>query len=179
MKRKPMEFNNTGKQVSSYYGSNVFGYDAMKEYLSEEAFKMVQDAMEKGSSLDRKIADQVAACMKSWAIDKGATHYTHWFQPLTGTTAEKHDGFFEPTDNGRAIERFSGSQLAQQEPDASSFPNGGIRNTFEARGYTGWDPTSPAFIFDRTLCIPTIFVSYTGEALDFKTPLVKSLRLST
>ena len=175
MKRKPMEFNNTGKQVSSYYGSNVFGYDAMKEYLSEEAFKMVQDAMEKGSSLDRKIADQVAACMKSWAIDKGATHYTHWFQPLTGTTAEKHDGFFEPTDNGRAIERFSGSQLAQQEPDASSFPTGGIRNTFEARGYTGWDPTSPAFIFDRTLCIPTIFVSYTGEALDFKTPLVKSL----
>jgi glutamine synthetase len=175
MKRKPMEFNNTGKQVSSYYGSNVFGYDAMKEYLSEEAFKMVQDAMDKGSSLDRKIADQVAACMKSWAIDKGATHYTHWFQPLTGTTAEKHDGFFEPTDNGRAIERFSGSQLAQQEPDASSFPNGGIRNTFEARGYTGWDPTSPAFIFDKTLCIPTIFVSYTGEALDFKTPLVKSL----
>lgn len=175
MKRKPMEFNNTGKQVSSYYGSNVFGYDAMREYLSEEAFKMVQDAMDKGSSLDRKIADQVAACMKSWAIDKGATHYTHWFQPLTGTTAEKHDGFFEPTDNGRAIERFSGSQLAQQEPDASSFPNGGIRNTFEARGYTGWDPTSPAFIFDRTLCIPTIFVSYTGEALDFKTPLVKSL----
>ena len=175
MKRKPMEFNNTGKQVSSYYGSNVFGYDAMREYLSEEAFKMVQDAMEKGSPLDRKIADQVAACMKSWAIDKGATHYTHWFQPLTGTTAEKHDGFFEPTDNGRAIERFSGSQLAQQEPDASSFPNGGIRNTFEARGYTGWDPTSPAFIFDRTLCIPTIFVSYTGEALDFKTPLVKSL----
>jgi len=175
MKRKPMEFNNTGKQVSSYYGSNVFGYDAMKEYLSEEAFKMVQDAMDKGSSLDRKIADQVAACMKSWAIDKGATHYTHWFQPLTGTTAEKHDGFFEPTDNGRAIERFSGSQLAQQEPDASSFPNGGIRNTFEARGYTGWDPTSPAFIFDKTLCIPTIFVSYTGEALDYKTPLVKSL----
>lgn len=175
MKRKPMEFNNSGKQISSYYGSNVFGYDAMREYLSEEAFNMVQDAIEKGSTIDRKIADQVAACMKAWAIEKGATHYTHWFQPLTGTTAEKHDGFFEPADHGRAIERFSGSQLSQQEPDASSFPNGGIRNTFEARGYTGWDPTSPAFIFDKTLCIPTIFVSYTGEALDFKTPLLKSL----
>ncbi|MDP2388122.1 MAG: glutamine synthetase III [Bacteroidota bacterium] len=175
MKRQPMEFNNSGKQISEYYGSNVFGYDAMREYLSEEAFNMVQDAMEKGSTLDRRIADQVAACMKAWAIDKGATHYTHWFQPLTGTTAEKHDGFFEPVDKGRAIERFSGSQLSQQEPDASSFPSGGIRNTFEARGYTGWDPTSPAFIFDKTLCIPTIFVSYTGEALDFKTPLLKSL----
>ena len=175
MKRTPMEYNNSGKQISEYYGSNVFGYDAMREYLSEEAFNMVQDAMDKGSTLDRRIADQVAACMKAWAIDKGATHYTHWFQPLTGTTAEKHDGFFEPVDRGRAIERFSGSQLSQQEPDASSFPSGGIRNTFEARGYTGWDPTSPAFIFDKTLCIPTIFVSYTGEALDFKTPLLKSL----
>ncbi|MCD6065550.1 MAG: Glutamate--ammonia ligase [Bacteroidetes bacterium] len=175
MKRQPVEFNNSGQQISSYYGSNVFGYDAMKEYLSDEAFNMVQDAIEKGTGIDRKIADQVASSMKAWAITKGATHYTHWFQPLTGTTAEKHDGFFEPSDHGRAIERFSGSQLAQQEPDASSFPNGGIRNTFEARGYTGWDPTSPAFMFDKTLCIPTIFVSYTGEALDYKTPLLKSV----
>ncbi|MFZ9453940.1 MAG: glutamine synthetase III, partial [Bacteroidia bacterium] len=118
---------------------------------------------------------QVAACMKAWAQSKGVTHYTHWFQPLTGTTAEKHDGFFEPFGNGRAIERFSGSQLVQQEPDASSFPNGGVRSTFEARGYTAWDPTSPAFIWGETLCIPTIFVSYTGEALDYKTPLLKSL----
>lgn len=175
MKRQPVELNFEGKQISSYYGSNVFGYDAMKEFFSEEAFEMVQNAMEKGQKLDRKIADQVAASMKAWAISKGCTHYTHWFQPLTGTTAEKHDGFFEPADKGRAIERFSGSQLVQQEPDASSFPNGGIRNTFEARGYTAWDPTSPAFIFDKTLCIPTIFVSYTGEALDFKTPLLKSI----
>lgn len=147
----------------------------MREFLSEEAFNSVKDAMEKGARIDRKIADQVAASMKAWASSKGVTHYTHWFQPLTGTTAEKHDAFFEPTGNGRAIERFSGAMLVQQEPDASSFPNGGIRNTFEARGYTAWDPTSPAFIMGKTLCIPTIFVSYTGEALDYKTPLLKAL----
>jgi len=147
----------------------------MREYLSDEGYKAVTEAMEKGVAIDRKVADQVAACMKAWAQSKGVTHYTHWFQPLTGTTAEKHDGFFEPFGNGRAIERFSGSQLVQQEPDASSFPNGGVRSTFEARGYTAWDPTSPAFIWGETLCIPTIFVSYTGEALDYKTPLLKSL----
>jgi glutamine synthetase len=132
-------------------------------------------AMQQGTQIDRKMADQVAASMKAWANYKGATHYTHWFQPLTGTTAEKHDAFFEPTEGGRAIERFGGAQLIQQEPDASSFPNGGIRNTFEARGYTAWDPTSPAFVIGKTLCIPTIFVAYTGEALDFKTPLLRAL----
>ncbi|MEI6021110.1 MAG: glutamine synthetase III, partial [Bacteroidota bacterium] len=173
--RTPVELNHPKKQVSEYFGANVFGIDAMREFLSEEGFTSVQEAMEKGSTIERKMADQVAACMKAWAQSKGVTHYTHWFQPLTGTTAEKHDGFFEPIGNGRAIERFSGSQLVQQEPDASSFPNGGVRSTFEARGYTAWDPTSPAFIWGNTLCVPTIFVSYTGEALDFKTPLLKSL----
>lgn len=175
IKRTPVEFHHPNQPVSKYFGANVFGIDAMREYLSEEGFESVMQAMEKGSIIDRKIADQVAACMKAWAQSKGVTHFTHWFQPLTGTTAEKHDGFFEPIGNGRAIERFSGGQLVQQEPDASSFPNGGIRNTFEARGYTAWDPTSPAFIWGNTLCIPTIFVSYTGEALDFKTPLMKSI----
>jgi glutamine synthetase len=173
--RQPSEVSHPDKQVSQYFGANVFGIDAMREFLSEEGFTSVQEAMEKGVTLDRKIADQVASCMKAWAQSKGVTHYTHWFQPLTGTTAEKHDGFFEPIGGGRAVERFSGSQLVQQEPDASSFPNGGVRSTFEARGYTAWDPTSPAFIWGNTLCIPTIFVSYTGEALDYKTPLLKSL----
>lgn len=175
IKRTPVELNHPKKQVSEYFGANVFGIDAMREFLSEEGFTNVKEAMEKGGTIDRKMADQVAACMKAWAQSKGVTHYTHWFQPLTGTTAEKHDGFFEPIGGGRAIERFSGSQLVQQEPDASSFPNGGVRSTFEARGYTAWDPTSPAFIWGNTLCVPTIFVSYTGEALDFKTPLLKSL----
>jgi glutamine synthetase len=175
IKRTPVELNHPKKQVSEYFGANVFGIDAMREFLSEEGFTNVKEAMEKGVTIDRKMADQVAACMKAWAQSKGVTHYTHWFQPLTGTTAEKHDGFFEPIGGGRAIERFSGSQLVQQEPDASSFPNGGVRSTFEARGYTAWDPTSPAFIWGNTLCVPTIFVSYTGEALDFKTPLLKSL----
>ncbi len=173
--RKPVEPRIEKAQVSTYFGKHVFGVDAMREYLSDEGYKAVTEAMEKGVAIDRKVADQVAACMKAWAQSKGVTHYTHWFQPLTGTTAEKHDGFFEPFGNGRAIERFSGSQLVQQEPDASSFPNGGVRSTFEARGYTAWDPTSPAFIWGETLCIPTIFVSYTGEALDYKTPLLKSL----
>lgn len=174
-RRTPAELLHPKKQVSEYFGANVFGIDAMREFLSEEGFTNVKEAMEKGVTIDRKIADQVAACMKAWAQSKGVTHYTHWFQPLTGNTAEKHDGFFEPIGGGRAIERFSGSQLVQQEPDASSFPNGGVRSTFEARGYTAWDPTSPAFIWGNTLCIPTIFVSYTGEALDYKTPLLKSL----
>ncbi len=175
VKRTPVELKHPGSQVSQYFGANVFGIDAMREFLSEEGFVTVKEAMEKGVTIDRKIADQVAACMKAWAQSKGVTHFTHWFQPLTGNTAEKHDGFFEPIGGGRAIERFSGSQLVQQEPDASSFPNGGVRSTFEARGYTAWDPTSPAFIWGNTLCIPTIFVSYTGEALDYKTPLLKSL----
>ena len=132
--------------------------------------------MNKGSKINRSFADQIAASLKAWALSKGATHYTHWFQPLTGGTAEKHDAFFELQSSGKPIENFDGSQLVQQEPDASSFPSGGIRNTFEARGYTAWDPTSPAFILDKTLCIPTIFVSYTGEALDYKTPLLKSIQ---
>lgn len=174
-KRIPVEFSNNNQQVSQYYGSNVFGLDAMREFLSEEAFNSIQNSMNQGTIVERKMADQVAACMKAWAQSKNVTHYTHWFQPLSGATAEKHDGFFEPIEGGRAIERFSGNALVQQEPDASSFPNGGIRNTFEARGYTAWDPTSPAFIWGETLCIPTIFISYTGESLDFKTPLLKSL----
>ncbi len=173
--RVPQEVTLPSTKVSEFFGENVFGIDAMREFLSEEAFNSVMAAMQQGTQIDRKMADQVAASMKAWANSKGATHYTHWFQPLTGTTAEKHDAFFEPTGDGRAIERFGGSQLVQQEPDASSFPNGGIRNTFEARGYTAWDPTSPAFVIGKTLCIPTIFVAYTGEALDFKTPLLKAL----
>ncbi|MCX6296880.1 MAG: glutamine synthetase III [Bacteroidetes bacterium] len=175
LSRVPLDVHMPNNKVSEFFGENVFGIDAMREYLSEEGFNSVMAAMEQGTQIDRKMADQVAASMKSWANIKGATHYTHWFQPLTGTTAEKHDAFFEPTEGGRAIERFGGGQLVQQEPDASSFPNGGIRNTFEARGYTAWDPTSPAFVIGKTLCIPTIFVSYTGEALDFKTPLLKAL----
>ena len=173
--RTPVSINKIDQQVSQYYGSDVFGLDAMREYLSEEAFNSIQNSINKGTIVERKMADQVAACMKAWAQSKGVTHFTHWFQPLSGATAEKHDGFFEPIEGGRAIERFSGNALVQQEPDASSFPNGGIRNTFEARGYTAWDPTSPAFIWGQTLCIPTIFISYTGESLDFKTPLLKSL----
>ncbi|MCL4127053.1 UNVERIFIED_CONTAM: hypothetical protein GTU68_042675 [Idotea baltica] len=148
----------------------------MRQYLTKEAFKSVMDAVKNGSKIDRIVADHISTGMKEWAISKGATHYTHWFQPLTGATAEKHDAFFEPIGNGRAIEKFGGGQLVQQEPDASSFPNGGIRNTFEARGYTAWDPTSPAFIYGTTLCIPTVFVSYTGEALDYKTPLLRALQ---
>lgn len=177
MQRQPREVQYPEGRVAGYFASNVFGRDAMRQYMSEEAYNNVMEAIEKGSNIDRKIADQVAAAMKAWASEKGATHYTHWFQPLTGETAEKHDAFFEPTDGGRAIERFGGGSLVQQESDASSFPNGGIRNTFEARGYTAWDPSSPAFLMGKTLCIPTIFVSYTGEALDYKTPLLKALNV--
>ena len=151
----------------------------MKEFLSKEAYQSIINSIELGTSVNREVSEQIAAAMKAWAMIKGATHYTHWFQPLTGTTAEKHDSFFEPTSDGSAIEKFSGDALVQQEPDASSFPNGGIRNTFEARGYTAWDPSSPAFIMEsntgKTLCIPTVFVSYTGEALDYKAPLLKAL----
>jgi len=173
--RKPLEFSVAERRVTDYFGENVFGEQAMRMFMSAEALKAVMGAMEKGSRIDRSMADQVASAMKAWASSKGATHYTHWFQPLTGATAEKHDGFFEPGSAGRAIERFDGSMLVQQEPDASSFPSGGIRNTFEARGYTAWDPTSPAFVIGTTLCIPTVFVSYTGEALDYKTPLLRAL----
>ncbi|MDO6598349.1 glutamine synthetase III [Oceanihabitans sp. 2_MG-2023] len=161
---------------SSIFGANVFNEDTMLQYLTKEAFNSVQDAIKNGSKIDRVIADHISTGMKEWAISKGVTHYTHWFQPLTGATAEKHDAFFEPIGNTRAIEKFEGGQLVQQEPDASSFPNGGIRNTFEARGYTAWDPTSPAFIYGTTLCVPTVFVSYTGEALDYKTPLLRALQ---
>lgn len=160
---------------SDIFGTNVFNNVAMRQFLTKDSFKSVQDAVINGSKINRAIADHISTGMKEWAIAKGATHYTHWFQPLTGTTAEKHDAFFETTEDG-AIEKFGGGQLVQQEPDASSFPNGGIRNTFEARGYTAWDPTSPAFIYGTTLCIPTVFVSYTGEALDNKTPLLRALQ---
>ena len=160
---------------SDIFGTNVFNNAAMRQFLTKDSFKSVQDAVVNGSKINRAIADHISTGMKEWAIAKGATHYTHWFQPLTGTTAEKHDAFFETTEDG-AIEKFGGGQLVQQEPDASSFPNGGIRNTFEARGYTAWDPTSPAFIYGTTLCIPTVFVSYTGEALDNKTPLLRALQ---
>ena len=148
----------------------------MRMFLTEDAWFAVRQAIHQGQRIERKLADQVASGMKEWASTKGATHYTHWFQPLTGLSAEKHDAFFEPIGGGRSIERFDGSMLVQQEPDASSFPSGGIRNTFEARGYTAWDPSSPAFVIGRTLCIPTIFISYTGEALDYKMPLLRSIR---
>ncbi|PQJ77546.1 glutamine synthetase III family protein [Polaribacter glomeratus] len=161
---------------SVLFGKNVFNKYAMQQYLTRAAYESVMNAIEKGTKIDRKIADQVAVSMKDWAISKGATHYTHWFQPLTGATAEKHDAFFESINGSLAMEKFDGEQLVQQEPDASSFPNGGIRNTFEARGFTAWDPTSPAFIYETTLCIPTIFVAYTGEALDNKTPLLRALQ---
>ncbi|MPS74688.1 MAG: glutamine synthetase type III [Chryseobacterium sp.] len=162
-------------KLSELFCQNVFSEETMREYLTKEAFQSILDAIKKGTKIQRHIADQVAVAMKDWALSKGVTHYTHWFQPLTGATAEKHDSFFTPIGGGRAIERFSGALLIQQEPDASSFPNGGIRNTFEARGYTAWDPTSPAFIMGTTLCIPSIFISYTGETLDYKTPLLRAL----
>ncbi len=173
--RKPVSFEETSRK-SEIFASNVFNDKSMRQFLTPDAYKAVKNAIEQGTKIDRKIADYVAMGMKEWALSKNVTHYTHWFQPLTGTTAEKHDAFFETSmDGSDPVEKFGGSQLVQQEPDASSFPNGGIRNTFEARGYTAWDPTSPAFIFGSTLCIPTIFVSYTGEALDNKTPLLRAL----
>ncbi|MDX6771037.1 MAG: glutamine synthetase III [Elusimicrobiota bacterium] len=166
-------------KVSDYYGCNVFGLETMKLLLPKETFRTVQDAIETGSRLDIESANAVASAMKTWAIQKGATHYCHWFQPLTGATAEKHDAFIDPTGQGAVIETFTGQMLVQAEPDASSFPSGGLRVTFEARGYTAWDPTSPAFILESaagsTLCIPTCFVSYTGHALDTKTPLLRSI----
>src|SRR5690606_26580241 len=161
------------------FGRNVFTTSKMKDYLPKNAYEELIETIETGRSINHDLAEHISQAMKSWAIGHGATHYTHWFQPLTGATAEKHDAFFEPLPDGSAIDKFTASALVQQEPDASSFPSGGIRNTFEARGYTGWDPSSPAFIFEtggsKTLCIPTIFISYTGEALDYKAPLLKAL----
>lgn len=174
LNRQPKHIEFDGK-ISELYAKNVFHADVMREYLPSETFKSMMESINNGTRLDRKNADQVASAMKDWAISKGATHYTHWFQPLTGATAEKHDAFFKPIGPGKAIERFDGDLLVQQEPDASSFPNGGIRNTFEARGYSAWDPSSPAFVIGKTLCIPTIFISYTGESLDYKMPLLKAL----
>ncbi|MGE0562198.1 MAG: glutamine synthetase III [Flavobacteriales bacterium] len=175
LSRVPKKVEYPANKASLYYSTNVFTKEVMREYLPSEAYKALMKTIEEGASLDRQLASQVASAMKDWALTKNVTHYTHWFQPLTGSTAEKHDSFFTPISGGRAIERFDGDNLVQQEPDASSFPNGGIRNTFEARGYTAWDPSSPAFIISGTLCIPTIFIAYTGEALDFKMPLLKAL----
>lgn len=176
-KRVPVEVLAPKQLPSEYFGKNVFNRTQMAKYLSKDTMRVVLEAIDQGATLQREIADHVAAGMKMWAIEMGATHYTHWFQPLTEGTAEKHDSFIDYINGpaGGIIERFSGKLLAQQEPDASSFPSGGIRNTFEARGYTAWDPSSPAFIIDDTLCIPTVFISYTGEALDYKTPLLKSI----
>ncbi|WP_289644448.1 glutamine synthetase III [Maribacter aestuarii] len=172
--RAPIAIEEKGRR-SDLFGRNVFNEKKMLQYLTKDALESVKGAIFSGSKIDRKMADQVAEAIKGWAISMGATHYTHWFQPLTGSTAEKHDAFFDLLPDGTALEKFGGGQLVQQEPDASSFPSGGIRNTFEARGYTAWDPTSPAFIYGTTLCIPTIFVSYTGEALDNKAPLLRAL----
>ena len=173
--RKPVEVVAPAKKTSEYFGIHVFDKLKMQKYLSKEAFQAVAMAIDKGVRIDRRMADQVAAGMKAWALEIGASHYTHWFSPLTEGTAEKHDAFADPTESGTVIESFTGKLLVQQEPDASSFPSGGIRSTFEARGYTAWDPSSPAFILDQTLCIPTIFLSYTGEMLDNKAPLLKAL----
>lgn len=174
-RREPVEIEVPAKNVSKYFGMNVFDLHKMEHYLSREAFLVVKRAIEEGKSLNRQEANQVAIGLKAWALEKGATHFTHWFHPLTDGTAEKHDGFLEIGEKGHVIENFSGEVLVQSEPDASSFPSGGIRNTFEARGYTAWDVSSPVFIVGTTLCIPTIFVSYTGEALDYKVPLLKAL----
>ena len=175
-RKRPVELEIPKEQPSELFGKNVFNREKMFKYLPIDVYNKMVDVMDNGERLDRSIADCVANGMKKWAKDNGVTHYTHWFQPLTEGTAEKHDSFIEPDGKGGMIEEFSGKLLVQQEPDASSFPSGGIRNTFEARGYSAWDPTSPVFIIDDTLCIPTIFISYTGESLDYKAPLLRSLR---
>ncbi|WP_375581128.1 glutamine synthetase III [Marivirga tractuosa] len=171
-RRKTERIEAPSNKISDYFGKDVFTLNEMKASLAPDVFKKVSSAIDKGKKIDMETADQIASAVKAWAITKGVTHYTHWFQPLTGSTAEKHDSFFNAQ---KGIEVFAGSMLVQQEPDASSFPNGGLRTTFEARGYTAWDPSSPMFIFGRTLCIPTIFVAYTGEALDHKAPLLKAV----
>ncbi|NCD41367.1 MAG: glutamine synthetase type III [Bacteroidia bacterium] len=173
--RKPIPVSFPRERISDYFGSCVFDRDKMRAYLSHDAYQRVIEAIDNSEPIERRYSDQVAAGMKAWAVDQGATHYSHWFHPLTGATAEKHDAFFQVNAQNSVIESFEGGHLVQQEPDASSLPTGGIRNTFEARGYTAWDPTSPAFLIDRTLCIPTVFVSYTGDALDYKTPLLRAL----
>ncbi len=173
--RKPVQVEIPKERPVEYYATKVFNRAKMYKYLPIDTYKALIDAIDNKKPISRKVADSVARGMKQWAIDNGARHYTHWFQPLTETTAEKHDGFVEHDGKGGMVEEFSGKLLVQQEPDASSFPNGGIRNTFEARGYSAWDISSPAFIIDNTLCIPTIFISYTGESLDYKTPLLRAL----
>lgn len=174
-KKKPLDVTVPVERPSEYYGKNVFNRHKMYKYLPRDVYEKLIDVIDNGSTLDRSIADAVAKGIKQWADENGVTHYTHWFQPLTEGTAEKHDAFIEHDGKGGMIEEFSGKLLVQQEPDASSFPSGGIRNTFEARGYSAWDPTSPIFIIDDTLCIPTVFISYTGEALDYKAPLLRAL----
>ena len=174
-KKKPLDVIAPVERPSEYYGKNVFNRAKMYKYLPRDVYEKLVDVIDNGATLDRSIADAVAKGIKQWADENGVTHYTHWFQPLTEGTAEKHDAFIEHDGKGGMIEEFSGKLLVQQEPDASSFPSGGIRNTFEARGYSAWDPTSPIFIIDDTLCIPTIFISYTGEALDYKAPLLRAL----
>ena len=163
-------------KVPEIFGENVFNLQVMQDKLPKEVFKSLKKTIDEGTPLDAGIAGVVANAMKDWAVEKGATHYTHWFQPMTGITAEKHDSFISPTKDGKVIMDFSGKELVVGEPDASSFPSGGVRAIFEARGYTAWDPTSFAFIKDGTLCIPTVFLSYSGEVLDKKTPLLKSMR---
>ncbi len=175
-KKKPLSVETPAERPSDFFGKKVFNRQKMFRYLPADVYRQLTDVIDNGTPLNRDIADAVAAGMKQWAMENGVTHYTHWFQPLTEGTAEKHDAFVEHDGKGGMLERFSGKLLVQQEPDASSFPSGGIRNTFEARGYSAWDPTSPVFIIDDTLCIPTIFISYTGEALDYKAPLLRALR---
>ena len=165
--------------ISEIFGENVFNLSVMKKRLPKDTFKSLVNTIQEGTALDAGVAEIVASEMKDWAVEKGATHYTHWFQPMTGVTAEKHDSFISPTEDGNIVLEFSGKNLVRGEPDASSFPSGGLRATFEARGYTAWDPTSFAFFKDGSLCIPTAFYSYTGEALDKKTPLLRSMEAVT
>ena len=174
-RKKPLDVKTPSERPAKYFGSKVFNREKMYKYLPKDVYEKMIDVMDNGARLDRDIADAVAAGMKQWATENGVTHYTHWFQPLTEGTAEKHDSFIEHDGKGGMVEEFTGKLLVQQEPDASSFPSGGIRSTFEARGYSAWDPTSPVFIIDDTLCIPTVFISYTGEALDYKAPLLRAL----
>ena len=170
--KKPLDVSSPLERPSEFFGKKVFTRQKMYKYLDRRVYDKMIDVIDNGVRLDRNVADAVAKGMKQWADDNGVTHYTHWFQPLTEGTAEKHDAFVEHDGKGGMIEEFSGKLLLQQEPDASSFPSGGIRSVFEARGYSAWDTTSPVFIIDDTLCIPTVFISYTGEALDYKTPLL-------
>ena len=174
-KKKPLDVKTPSERPAKYFGKKVFNREKMYKYLPKDVYETMIDVMDNGARLDRQVADVVAEGMKQWATENGVTHYTHWFQPLTEGTAEKHDSFIEHDGKGGMVEEFTGKLLVQQEPDASSFPSGGIRSTFEARGYSAWDPTSPVFIIDDTLCIPTVFISYSGEALDYKAPLLRAL----